>query len=286
MSRDGAFRLVALSCLDDLTRHRKATCSGSSDALHQMRMASMRLRAVVSFFAPMTSDQEWVRLRSGFKWMNHYLGTTRDLDVIMKKLATSKRRQADTEFNQRIMERQRIDSHRRLAKALQSTRFRKLTRNTSDWIESGHWSTQDDERAERRRSTRISAYAARRLKRWSRKLHRKSRKLELISASKRHRLRIETKKFRYTVEFFGHLLPAFTAARQRALLKYLREAQDALGDLNDAEAARSFTATLKPATQKATARHSLDLGKKREKRLTQAAAAAYRRIAKLDLFSE
>src|SRR6266702_2373093 len=75
-----AFRLIASGCLDDVAACHTATCAGDATALHQMRVALTRLRSAIAFFSPIVKDAAWTQLRSEWKWLNGYLGATRDLD--------------------------------------------------------------------------------------------------------------------------------------------------------------------------------------------------------------
>jgi CHAD domain-containing protein len=114
--------------------------------------------------------------------------------------------------------------------------------------------------------------------RWQEKLLKKSRKLRDMSAKKRHRLRLLNKKSYYSTEFFVDLFRNEGLFRQRAALKHLRQAQKALGQLNDDAKGQSLAAAL----QRDGVRASLQFpGRRREKRLIQRAAAAYRKLAAL-----
>lgn len=55
MACDTAFRVVARRCRADLVANHAATCTGDAEALHHMRVALARLRAVI-FFLSMVAD--------------------------------------------------------------------------------------------------------------------------------------------------------------------------------------------------------------------------------------
>jgi hypothetical protein len=67
-------------------------------------------------------------------------------------------------------------------------------------------------------------------------------------------------------------------ARQRAGLKHLRKAQRSLGELNDDAKGHSLAATLQRDGKRADLQF---LSAKREKRLLQSVATAYRKLAAL-----
>ena len=77
-----AFQAVARDCLAHLQTQWSQTIAGDAEALHQMRVAISRLRAAVAFFAPMTSDATWPKLKRELVWLNALLGDARDADVL------------------------------------------------------------------------------------------------------------------------------------------------------------------------------------------------------------
>jgi CHAD domain-containing protein len=275
MACDTAFRVVARRCLADLTANHAATCTGDAEALHQMRVALARLGAAISFFSPMVSDPQRTRIRHELKWLHADLGAVRDLDVAIERLeAVGKQRPHDCRF----WKAKRAESHRHLAHTLRSARYRRLIRSASGWIENGPWSTSRRKPTSNERASPIAAYSAAKLMRWQEKLLKKSRKLGNMRVKKRHRLRLMNKKLCYSTEFCEELFQNERLSRQRAALKYLRRAQKSLGQLNDDAKGQSLAAAL----QRGGVRTPIPFpGKRREKRLIQRAAAAYRKLAAL-----
>ena len=53
----------------------------------------------------------------------------------------------------------RATSHRLLARALRSARYRRLVKGTSDWIENGPWSIKKGKQAAKERAAPIAEYA-------------------------------------------------------------------------------------------------------------------------------
>lgn len=273
MACDTAFRVVARRCLADLAANHAATCTGDEEALHQMRVALARLRAAISFFSPMVADSQRKQIEAELKWLHGQLGTVRDLDVAIRRLA-GKQRPEDYRF----WKAKRAESHRGLARALRSASYRRLIRDASAWIESGPWATGDGKHAASKRASPIAAYCAEKSMRWQEKLLKKRRKLRDMGAKKRHRLRLFNKKCYYSVEFSRDLFRNRELVRQRAALKHLRQAQKALGQLNDDAKGQSLAAAL----QRDGVRASLPFhGRKHKKRLIERAAAAYRKLAAL-----
>jgi CHAD domain-containing protein len=275
MPCDTAFRVVARCCLADLTANHAATCMGDAEALHQMRVALARLGAAISFFSPMVADSQRKRSRAELKWLHRQLGAVRDLDVAIERLETSSKWRPQ---DYRSWKAKRAESHRSLVRALRSARYRRLIKGVSGWVENGPWSTGKGKHASKERASPIAAYSADKLMRWQEKLLKKSRKLRDMSAKKRHRLRLLNKKSCYSTEFFVDLFGNEGLSRQRAALKHLRQAQKALGQLNDDAKGQSLAAAL----QRDGVHSSLRFRRpKREKRLIQSAAEAYRKLTAL-----
>jgi CHAD domain-containing protein len=264
MACDTAFRIIARHCLEDLAANQPATCQTDAAALHRMRIALTRLRTAIVFFSPVVADPEREQIRCELKWLNSHLGGVRDLDVAVERLAAAGRSQRSA------LERQAQDHHLRLARTLNSARYRRLIDSTLTWAENGSWSTTRAKRAARIRALPIAAYSADKLARWQRKLIKKSDKLSRMDAKQRHRLRLKTKKLSYSVEFFEGLFPGKIHSRQELALKNLRRAQKSLGQLNDDARGQSIATT---------AGTSLRLPPKRRKRLIKATAKAYRKLA-------
>ena len=244
MACDTAFRVVARRHLGDLTANHEATCRGDPAALHQMRIALTHLRTAILFFSPMVADPTRTRVRAELKWLNAHLGVLRDLDVAIERLKASNKRRPQAIPHDRAWIEKRADSHRRLARALRSTRYQRLVKRTSDWIGHGPWSIRKGRQAAQQRASPVAAYSVSKLARWQEKLLRKSRKLAKMDTEKRHRLRLLNKKLSYSIGSFEDLFPDKKFLRQQTALKYLRKAQKSLGQLNDDARGHSLAAAL------------------------------------------
>jgi CHAD domain-containing protein len=283
MACDTAFRVVARRCLENLIASHEGTCSGDPGALHQMRIALTRLRTAIVFFSPMVDDPERARIRDELKWLNSQLGTVRDLDVAIERLkaASGERPQAISHYQQ--WNEKRADSHRHLARALRSARYRRLVEGMFGWVANGPWSIKEGKQAKQERATPIAAYSTRKLTQWEEKILKKRRKLLKMGTKKRHRLRLMNKKICYSIEAFEDLFPDKKFSKQEASLKYLRKAQKSLGRLNDDANGHSLAIALKANGGRAPLEF---LSAKREKRLIRTAAAAYRKLAALKPFRD
>ena len=85
------------------------------------------------------------------------------------------------------------------------------------------------------RARSLQSYCARELDRWHERLVRKGRHLKTLGASRRHRVRIKAKRFRYMLEALKETV-AFGAARPfHRLHRPAKRLQRALGDMRDLE---------------------------------------------------
>jgi CHAD domain-containing protein len=111
--------------------------------------------------------------------------------------------------------------------------------NLSLWIEAGAWRFRD--RAKRA----LAGLATGQLDRQWRRVKRHGTRLGKAGADDRHRLRLDVKKLRYSAEFLAGLSAKKPKlARRERFVSALKDLQESLGDLNDAEAAEAITAKL------------------------------------------
>jgi CHAD domain-containing protein len=277
MACDTAFRIVARRYLGDLSENHEATCKGDPIALHQMRIALTRLRTAILFFSPMVADSKRAQIRHELKWLNAHLGTVRDLDVAIERLMAINKEQPAAVRDYPSWKEKRADGHRHLARVLRSVRYRRLVKDTSDWIGSGPWSIRRGKRAAGERALPIGTYSADKLTRWQQKLLKRGRKLLKMDVEQRHRLRLLNKKLTYSIDCFEELFSDRRFSRLKTALKHLRKAQKSLGLLNDDANAHSLAAALQRDGADAPMHF---LSARREKRLLRTAANAYRKLAK------
>ncbi|MBV9532007.1 MAG: CHAD domain-containing protein [Bradyrhizobium sp.] len=280
MPCDTAFRVIASRHLATLRGHQEATLGGDVDALHEMRVALTHLRAAIRLFSPMVDDAVRPRIWGELKWLNGKLGAVRDLDVAIEQIAAVNPKRPRAIQNSDSWHKKCADSHRQLAHSLRSARFRRLIAQTSAWITGGPWSTMTGKRTVKRRAAPVTVYGARKLSRWEKRLLRKGHKLRGMSARKRHRLRIFTKRLTCTIESFADVLEAKVLAKQKAALKPLRKAQRCLGQLNDDVKGQAIAQSLHRSGVSVPQR---GLGPRRKKRLLRTAKKAYRKLAALKL---
>lgn len=275
MACDTAFRIIARRHFDAVLAQHDGTCRGDPEALHQIRIALTHLRTAIRFFSPMVDDVLRPEVWAELKWLNSQLGMVRDLDVAIDRVIAESGGELDVIAELQHWDEKRAESHRLLARALQSARYRRLVEQTSSWIESGPWSTRRSKEAIRLRRCSLADHATAQLTEWETTLLKKARKLRKLDMEKRHKLRLLNKRLTYSVESLEDLFADESLTKQKAILKQLRKAQKSLGHLNDDARGQTLAASLNEAVPEAGIRF---LNRKREKKLLRTASKAYRKL--------
>jgi len=266
-SEEQAFRAIAHSCL----RHYRLNeivllAARDADALHQARIALRRLRSAFSLFRPTARGKDYQLLRDELGWLAGQLGDARNLDVLLAGKAGAG---ADDALNARLTK-ARAKAYDRVDAALVSKRARALMLRLALWIEIGAW------RYRGRGSRDVLALAEHQLERQWRKIRRHGAKLGKADPEARHRLRLDVKRLRYAAEFLAGLwVKKRKAARRDRFIAALKDLQDRLGDLGDAETAVAVTARLAPGLNAGTATAGDGIAASEEAFARASAAAGY-----------
>jgi triphosphatase len=199
------------------------------EELHDMRVASRRLRAAIALFEDVLPETV-LGLKDELAWIGRQLGAVRDLDVQLEQLeswidAAAPEDRVPLEALRSVLEAQRSDARREMLEALESRRYDSFVRRFGRTLRARH--------AVRSGPASLPALAvvpdlidAR----WA--AVRKAAKHIDSSATAEdyHRLRIRCKRFRYALEFLTDVY----AGRARPVLKQLVVLQDILGLHQDA----------------------------------------------------
>ncbi len=200
------------------------------EALHQMRVATRRLRASIRVFDAVLPPS-FESLRDELQWVGHELGAVRDLDVQIEGLEKLRAASAwDDVAALRplidVIDGERQAERVRLLELLDSPRYDAMVTAVSAALREGPpLGTSTAE---------VYAYAEPILDARFRRVRRDGKRLNGESpATEYHDLRIRGKRLRYSLEVFGGLYGK-PSERVTAALKTL---QDMLGDHQDAEVA-------------------------------------------------
>ncbi len=202
------------------------------EELHDMRVASRRLRAAMSLFADVLPPSA-AKLEDDLRWIGHSLGAVRDLDVQLEQLdawlteVSEADRRALTALRS-LLEAERSAARKTMLADLDSRRYELLVGRFGRML-----------RSARGRRTGPPSLPARAVapELIGERFNAFRKVAEKISddspAADYHRVRIRGKRFRYALEFLADLYPGGT----RLLTKRMIALQDILGLHQDADVA-------------------------------------------------
>jgi CHAD domain-containing protein len=277
-----AFQGFALDCVAGIRACHRRASAGDAEAVHQVRIAVTRLRAAVSFFKPIAVDAEWSSLEKEIVWLNDALGAMRDDDVMA---AHARRKQyrawSRGRIDEHLAERRGRD-HRRLVRCLRAVRFQNLIAALSGWVRHGRWLARWERAVRDEPPEPLHVYGERELNRWCKRLIRKGRHLETLGASRRHRLRIRTKRLRYMLEALTGIGTIRGHEKYRRLHRSARRLQSALGDLRDLDRFAGLAAAASAADDSEHGKRRPPGYRRNQEKLLRAAIEAYRNFKRAD----
>ncbi len=190
------------------------------EALHRMRVASRRTRAVIRVFAE-ALPRELPALREEWRWIGDALGEVRDLDVQIEALDEDT---PDLAPLREQLEAARAEARTELLAALNSPRYEALIVAMTEALRDDSESGEEAARPAIVAAPELLRDARRRLRRLARRLDAGA------PATEYHRARIRAKRVRYATECVADLYgpPA------QELIEALKELQDVLGRSQDA----------------------------------------------------
>jgi CHAD domain-containing protein len=202
------------------------------EELHDMRVATRRIRAALSLFGAALPVRA-ARFRDEFTWIAEALGRVRDLDVQLSELERSETSLPDPDRRPLQVLRRRLEADRRQAEAsmfstLDSLRYDRMVASFTAFLRRGPLRRSAASR------TPIVITAPDIVSRRYRKADRVASGLRPGSSPEDyHRARISTKRLRYALEFTAQIYgkPA------RTLIKRLAVVQDLLGEHQDTRVA-------------------------------------------------
>ncbi|MBI4986880.1 MAG: CHAD domain-containing protein [Rhodocyclales bacterium] len=225
-----AFRSIALSCLEHLQHnHDGAATRDDPEYIHQMRVATRRLRAALRLFGPLLPAEFAAALLPPLRELMALLGAARDMDVLLAEIAAPVMASLAAEPRLAALVgliTERRFRHRHAAvQALQAAGFGQLILLAGDLLHRPPFFP-----AAATDTADLANYAAARVRR----LHRRVRRLAATASAddpvSLHALRIAIKRLRYALEF---LAPIVRGKAHRRNIARLAALQDALGQVND-----------------------------------------------------
>jgi triphosphatase len=207
------------------------------EALHDMRVATRRLRAVVRAFAPGVPRRLHGVFTEELRWLGSLLGSVRDLDVQLVNLASfgtaaPPGHRAGLDEFRAYLERERNARRVEMLAGLESERYFTLLQQLEAFAYGPA-----RRRPEAAAREPIGLVGRRAIKKAFKRLLRRGGAIQSAPAPEDlHALRIRAKRLRYLLEFLREL----TGKPGRRLVKQLVQLQDLLGAYHDAVVAADF----------------------------------------------
>jgi CHAD domain-containing protein len=226
----------------DFLAHEPGTRRGEDpEELHQMRVASRRLRATIDLFQPALST-EWGEFNEELRWVGQVLGNVRDLQVQRESLDSLIDESETRHLGPLIekLEERTQQAQVEAVQALESPRYQSLVQRMTNALLAGGEATEAG-------GSQVRPYAALAIRDRYSAVRKKASRLRADSPdTELHKARIRTKRLRYAVETFQPLF----GRRFKPLRLETKALQDLLGEHQDHVAARAWMREI--AVQEAT----------------------------------
>jgi len=245
LSVEEALQQIGRICLRTLLQNEPAALADLPEGVHQMRVASRRLRSFLSAMKRMLPAQQYGAVNDELKWLANALGSARDWDVVTTNLIepVSTAAASDLDFSplNEVAHRERQAAYERARSAIQSQRYTRVVLLLMRWIECREWREQPIAELPAQLVAHIGKVAPDLIDRQYRKARKRSKRFRQAGVMQRHRLRIALKELRYTADFLKSL---FDPAEIESFNGRLKHLQGDLGDANDLRVANELFSKL------------------------------------------
>lgn len=205
------------------------------EALHDMRVATRRMRVAMEIFAPAFQEKAVKKLSKGLRLTGRTLGKVRDLDVLLEKFAQDQQvlPEDDLPGLQPLADHwqaQRSQARQELLAYLDSKAYAGFVERFAEFVETpGAGSRKAAPFTPQRADHLVPGLVYTRLA----AVRAYDGQLDSAPLERFHALRIEFKYLRYTLEYFREIL----ALETKPVIAAIKAMQDHLGNLNDADVA-------------------------------------------------
>ncbi len=228
-ARDG-FVALARNCLAQLGGNEAAMLAGDPEGIHQMRVATRRLRALLACFGDFLTIRVADEFKAELRWLMGALGPARDLDVFIAETLDPMLGRLPEEEALKALHaaaRQAADrAHAEARATIAAPRYTEFLLTADLRLASGDWAS-----ANAPVDAPVRPLAQTVLRRRYRKLVKRGSGHRALEIEQLHRIRIAAKQMRYVGEFFRSL---YSRKLARRYLGRLARLQERLGTLNDA----------------------------------------------------
>ncbi|MFZ6649385.1 CHAD domain-containing protein [Undibacterium sp. TJN25] len=270
MDAEQAFRVILGNCVAQIQGNEAGVAdSDAPESLHQMRVGLRRLRSAFGLYKDIVIVPKQVE--EDMEWLSGQLGAARDWDVLAHSTLAAVAEAADIMPAgvqlaplQAAALAEAGKKHEAAAVAVRSPRFARLVLNLSARAHGAGWNDPGREDVQQELDKRIIKFAGRKMEQAQRRLYKCGKRGKQVHATDvvaqgptgesghgmqaevhaRHRLRIASKKLRYTAEFFHSLFPS---RRMRLYMEAMTGLQEILGQCNDVVVASGLLGQLQQA---------------------------------------
>ncbi len=244
---DEAFAAILGSCLRDLLISLPAAEDGRDpEGVHQVRVASRRLRSALDSMRSIITSPTLDALRVDARWLASSLSAARTWDIFkgetLPAVAGNCPAIAGFDTLGAGAEERRLAAYDDARKALTDNRSARFVIRLGGWIEARGWRSDVGPEHMALLAEPAFSFAQRILSIHHTKVLKRGHHFKSLSATQRHRLRLAVKKLRYVADF---LLPLCTDRRSaRQFTERLADLQEELGAFNDMAATGSLLSDL------------------------------------------
>jgi inorganic triphosphatase YgiF len=253
-SVDEAISALLGDCLAQFTANWPAFLAGDAvNAVHQMRVALRRLRALLGMFLRSFPSAEFIAFREDAKRIAAAMGEARNLDVFLGLLRNGPIRAFPEEAGfagiVEECEARREAGYAAIRALLETPETTKFVLSLQGFIARHGWRNALAPESLTHLTAPAREFGAGHMARLHQKILKRGRKSLALNAHDRHELRIDLKKLRYAADAFGPLFGGGKA--MRSYTRHAARLQDALGAFNDLVTASALVGELAAAQTRA-----------------------------------
>ena len=239
MTVDAVLQSIGRACISHLLLNEPAALAGDPEGIHQIRVATRRLRSALLALKPLLPADHHGWAGDELKWLAGALAPARNWDVFLTSLVEPVQQALPLETDLKHLieaaEQERRTAHESAREAIRSPRYSGATLKLARWFEARGWREDPASEQAALLFATVGEVAPSLIERCWRQARKRSKRFSELSQEQRHQLRIALKNLRYTIEFLQSL---FEGRRVKSLAKRLKPVQEDLGHLNDIRTAR------------------------------------------------
>ena len=163
MTAADGFRAIGFSCLHHLAANREAILAGDPEGVHQMRVASRRLRSAISVFRDALPGAWTGRLAREVRWLTGEMAPAREWDVFLAETLAPLRKTMPDEPALALLAARgaeaRERAYERVRAAAEDPRYTRLLLDLSRALAEG-WEATADRSLDRSRTRTSRSFSA------------------------------------------------------------------------------------------------------------------------------